>query len=171
MSSIAKVFAFKASSEVPSQLTARVVNIFCAPQTGKYDVTYKTYRRGTSRLGILQFSEDNDKLYVLSDTIYVLGIEFETILIKSGAWTLRQTMRLQGTMHEFERFQHGKLELCHVKIGVASQGPLSKALIVELAEHSEQLIGELVAPFPILLDMQRFEGSSAAAYFEMFSKI
>ena len=165
-----KLFAFKAGSEVPSQLTSRINNIFCASQLGKYEVTYKTYRREQARLNILQFHDDT-KLYVLSDAIYVVDSEFEIILTKADLWKLRQTIKVQGASYEIDRFQHGKVEKCLIRVGIATQGPLTRALLVELGEMGDQLIHELISPFPISLDMQRFEGMKAAAYFEMFNKI
>lgn len=185
-------------SEVPSQLTNRIVNLLQSPQLARYDVTYKVYRKQSEKLTTLHISSDAKKLYVLiKDHVYALSIGLEEVILKLNTWTLRQTMKINGSVHDVQRLSLGSIETRRVRTGLATQGPSSKGLVIEIedpklenqleAEHT--VLDELMGPIQQNLlanasktgvTMQVTDGHSirtdtdipktVLAYFEMFSR-
>lgn len=193
-----KLYSFaNAPSEIPLQITARITNILLSPQISRFNVTYKVYRRQAEKLSILQLSEEPAMVYVLSKSgVYSLTSEFETIVLKLNTWTLRQTMRIDGTVHDVERISNGRVETRRIKTGVISQGPSSKGIVIDIQESQtsesigkeHEVLDEIMGPMQQALlanadktgvTIQISNGQSlsesetaqtALAYFELFSK-
>lgn len=135
---LTKLFSFpNAPTEIATQLTTRVQNILQSPSIARYDVTYKLYRRQSDKIATLQFS-NSPVLYCFSGSaVYELGSEFENVLLKLKTWTLRQTMKIMGSVHEISATDLGTLGMRRVSVGVISQGPSAKGLVLDLQEAHE----------------------------------
>lgn len=131
-----KLYSFPAApTELATQITKRLQNILQSPITMRYDITYKLYRRQLERLAIVYFAGTQKLFCFAGSQIYEVGPEFEDLLNKAKMWTLRQTMKVAGSVHEIERPGTAMSgSNTRVSIGLISQGPSSKGLLVEVCE-------------------------------------
>lgn len=136
-----KLYSFpNAPTEHATELTIRIQNILHSPTIARYEVTYKLYRRQAEKLMTLQLN-NNASLYCYCDSaIYELGLDLEPLLVKLKAWTLRQTMKIVGSIHEIDHIDSDEARKTQVSVGVISQGPSTKGIVIELREAAHQVV-------------------------------
>lgn len=151
-----KLFSFPAApTELATQVTTRLQNILQCPITMRYDVTYKLYRRQLEKLAIIHFTSSRRLFCLAGSNIYEVGVDYEDLLNKGKMWTLRQTMKVSGSVHEIESLGVAALQSAvRVSIGLISQGPSSKGLLLEVCEAAPSLpVAELQANDQMLLEL------------------
>lgn len=141
IATVTKLFSFpNAPTENASHITTRIQNLLQSPIVGRHDVTYKLYRRQSEKLATLQFN-NSPVLYCLCGTdVFELGSEYENMLLKLKTWTLRQTTRIIGSVHEVEKAGLGTSGTRKVSVGVISQGPSTKGIVVDIQESYEDVL-------------------------------
>lgn len=155
----AKVFCFPdAGTELSSQVTTRIQNILQCPSISRYEVTYKLYRRQNDRLITLQFY-NSASLYCLCDSeVFELSAEYENVLLKLKTWSLRQTIKILGSIHDLNGSGLVLTSAHRLSVGTIIQGPSSKGMVLELRETPKdilqrapetgaQMLAEILGPF------------------------
>lgn len=154
-----KLFSYPAApTELATQITKRIQNILHSPITMRYEVTYKLYRKQLERLATVHFTSSQKLFCFAGAEIYEVGTEFEDLLNKAKLWTLRQTMKVAGSVHEIggSSVAAGQSST-RVSVGIITQGPSSKGLLLEICrpdqnstmpqvQTKDQILSEIMGP-------------------------
>ncbi|CCG80770.1 protein of unknown function [Taphrina deformans PYCC 5710] len=136
-----KLFSFpNAPTENASHITTRIQNILQSPLISRYDVTYKLYRKQSEKLATLQFGSSPVLYCLCGSDVFELESEYENMLLKLKTWNLRQTTRIIGSVHEIEKAGLGTSGSRRVSVGVISQGPSTKGIVVDIQESYEDVL-------------------------------
>lgn len=149
----------EAGTDIATQLITRIQNIHQSPSSARYEVTYKLYRKQSERLATFHFANSSHLYCLCGNDFFELSPEFEHLLLKLKAWTLRQTIRITGSIHELQPMTLGSATINRISVGTIIQGPSSKGIVLEIRRNSkgvlqsgldpeeEQTLAELLDPY------------------------